>query len=369
MKRATTVVPVRHDQNARTQPHRTLPVFNNWDVVAKGWYFACRSDELAPEKALPFELYGQRLVLFRGADGQVRALDAFCPHMGTDLAIGKVVGNTLRCFFHHWRFDGEGQCVDVPCLSDKSQLPKQAKLQSYATCERYGAVWVWPDHTAPEPVTEFDGLAGAELEVWFDEPIERSCHHHVCMINGLDPQHLATVHDIEVEMSVAELEHANGRVMDFVLEGAVPSSIMGHALRAFIGERYRYGMRYADGCLGLLTTMKGLSLGGTGPRLPELYMLYAYTPLARGRIRVQAIFVTKKRAGVLGKLWSRALLFTTKLGYRALQGEDGEVYDNMRFSPRALLPIDAPVARFMSYVNRLEPSVWSQRVRDDLAGE
>lgn len=355
---------VRHDQNARTQPYTPGRVFGNWDVIAKGWYAACPIADLRRGAVKPFELYGQRLVLFRGEDGRVRALDAFCPHMGTDLAIGTVVGNTLQCFFHHWRFGGDGACVDIPCQKD-GRTPARASLASYATCEKYGYVWVWPEAEAPEPVADFEGLEGKELVYAFGEPFDRTCHHHVCMINGLDPQHLATVHDINVTMDVKVAEGSNGRIVDFVLEGEIPSSISGRALREVIGEKYRYGMRYADGCVGLLTTMKGLKLGGHGPRLPELHMVFAYTPIARGRIRVQPIFVTKRRAGATGYLVAEALLAATKKGFHALQSEDGKVYDNMRFSPNALLAMDAPVAKFIAYVNRLAPSVWSRRVARD----
>jgi hypothetical protein len=119
-------------------------------------------------------------------------------------------------------------------------------------------------------------------------------------------------------------------------------------------------MRYADANIGLLTTVKNLRFRGTGFQIPQLYMLYAYTPLERGVTRIQPIFVTKKREGVLGWLYSRALLVATLAGYRFLQHEDGQVYDNIRFSPNALLPIDGPVAKFISYVNRLEPSRWSK---------
>lgn len=347
-----------HDQNAGTQPYTPFPVFNNWDVIAEGWYITVPGRAVGPGGVVPFELNGQRLVIFRGEDGVARALDAFCPHMGTDLSTGKVVGDTLRCFFHHWRFDGQGRCVDIPACPGLAP-PRQARVPAYATAERYGWIWVWPAPEAPVPLPEFEGLEGAEVVCWDDRPVERTCHHHVCMINGIDAQHLATVHAIHARMELSYREHADGHVVDFVLEGEVPGSWQGRLLRRLIGPTYRYGMRYADACIGLLTTVKGLRLGGVGPRLPELHMLYAYLPLARGRIRIQPIFVTRRRPGPLGWAWSRVLLLATVRGYRLLQHEDGRVYDHIRFDPRSLLPLDAPVARFIAWVNRLKPSAWS----------
>ena len=75
-----------HALNATTQPHTGLPVFGNWDIVAKGWYIACRSDQLPRGGLEAVEIRQQRLVVFRAEDGVTHALDAFCPHMGTDLA-------------------------------------------------------------------------------------------------------------------------------------------------------------------------------------------------------------------------------------------------------------------------------------------
>lgn len=350
-------------QNASTQPLLTFEVFDNADVISHGWYVACASDELGARGVRAAEIGHQRIVVFRGEDGRPRALDAFCPHMGTDLAIGRVVGETIRCFFHHWRFDGDGRCVDVPC-APSARPPDRARLQSYATCEKYGFVWVWPDATAPAPVASFPGLESEEVVTWHDRPFERTCHHHVSMINGIDPQHLATVHNLRVEMSVELSEHEGGRVIDFVLRGEVPgTSLTGRLTRALIGPRYAYAMRYADACLGLLTTAMDLRWFGSGPRIPEVRTGYAYTPLASGRTCVRPFFVARRGAGALGWLMARALLLAAWIGYRALASEDGRIYENMRFQPNALLPLDRPVGRFIAYVNRLAASRWSRAPR------
>ena len=53
--------------------------------------------------------------MFRDANGDVHALDAFCPHLGANLAAGKVKGTCLECPFHAWRFNGEnGKCTNIP---------------------------------------------------------------------------------------------------------------------------------------------------------------------------------------------------------------------------------------------------------------
>ena len=68
---------------------------------------------------------GLHLAVFRAEDGQAHIIDAYCPHMGANLAVGGVVkGNCLECPFHGWKFRGDdGKCVEIPYISkeDKSK--------------------------------------------------------------------------------------------------------------------------------------------------------------------------------------------------------------------------------------------------------
>jgi hypothetical protein len=91
---------------------------------------------------------------------------------------------------------------------------------------------------------------------------------------------------------------------------------------------------------------------------PSLHMIFAYRPVEKGRMLVQPIYVTKKRNGIHGMIVSLILLWMTKKAFFALQGEDGAVYENMRFYPGSLLSIDKPVAQYIQFVNKLKSSPW-----------
>lgn len=331
-------------------------VFNNWETIAKGWYIAMPSRQLDRGRVKSIDICGQRVVLFRGSDDRVRALDAYCPHMGTDLGIGRVDGDRIRCFFHHWAFSGDGECKDIPC---QSEIPSRAKLQAYDTDEKYGFIWIYPDLQAPHRVAEFDELQGRTVVSIADRPLERSCHHHICMMNGIDAQHLRTVHNLNIDMTL-DLQ-STGNSIDFTLEGKLPATTRGERLlRMCLGDSYTYSMRYADGCLGLLTIMKNVKL------LPPLYMLYAYTPIEIGRTRIQPIYITAQRLGLWGWCVSQFLLLCTRLAYYFLRDEDGQIYDNIQFKPQTLLPIDRPIVEYMAYTNQLEPSIWSHSFKQEL---
>ncbi len=341
------------NQNNITQPRPEFKIFNRWDVVTNGWYQVLDSKKIKKGKAIGVDVAGQHLVLFRGESGALYALDGFCPHMGVDLGIGKVVGEEVRCFFHHWKFDGKGQCSDIPCLSEKKL---EIKTSAYCVQEKYGKIWVYPSSKAPYEILEVPELKGHEVTVSHGKSYKRKCHFHVTMINGIDPQHLSTVHNINMNMNVA-IDSSEKDTIDIELEGQTPSSRTSErVVKALLGDRYAYSMKYQGGCLAALSVMKGVKLFNKWEVLPTLHMLFAYQSHIEGETIVQPIFLTKKRNFFI----DRILLFFTKMAFKMLQGEDGEVYENIRFNTQNLLPIDAPVSKYIKYINSLTPSVWSR---------
>ena len=89
----------------RASEHTQLPMPNGWFAVE--W-----SRELREGDVKPLHYFGEELVLFRTRSGQARVLDAFCAHLGAHLGHGgRVMGETLRCPFHGWQYDGaSGRC-------------------------------------------------------------------------------------------------------------------------------------------------------------------------------------------------------------------------------------------------------------------
>jgi phenylpropionate dioxygenase-like ring-hydroxylating dioxygenase large terminal subunit len=59
-------------------------------------------------------LLGEDLVLFRDEKGQVGLLSLHCSHRGTSLEFGHIEDGGLRCCYHGWLFDVEGQVLEMP---------------------------------------------------------------------------------------------------------------------------------------------------------------------------------------------------------------------------------------------------------------
>jgi 5,5'-dehydrodivanillate O-demethylase len=91
------------------------------------WQPVMRARDLPPGRAKPLEILGEKFTIYRADDGTARVVSFRCPHRGTPLSLGWVEGDTLRCRYHGWKFDGTGQCVEQPNedrpFCDKVRMP------------------------------------------------------------------------------------------------------------------------------------------------------------------------------------------------------------------------------------------------------
>jgi phenylpropionate dioxygenase-like ring-hydroxylating dioxygenase large terminal subunit len=342
--------------NRNTQKLPSHKIFNNREVIPHGWYYLCRSKELKPKQIIDLRIGEQKLVVYRSEKGIPYCLDSYCAHMGADFKIGKVVGENIQCFFHQWQYAGHsGQCALIPC---QKEIPQRAKVQAYLTVEKYGAIWCFTGNEANAPLLEVPDLEGLETITSFDKPNFSKGHHHISMINGIDPQHLATVHDLNIQMELEVQEDANQ--IFFRLSGDTPQGTLTEKLMYFfIGKRYCYIMKYADACLASLTILKDVYFLKEAWKWPALHMFYAYRPLADGSSLTFPIYITHREKGFWGLVKSKFRLWLTKRLYFFLKDDDEIIYDNIRFNTGNLLSLDSPVARYIRYVNKLEKSPWS----------
>lgn len=345
--------------NRQTQPPDEHVIFNNWSVLPEAWYFTFQSRDLKPRQIRSFILLNQKIVIFRGSSGKVHALDSFCPHMGTDLEKGKVIGDRLQCFFHHWEFDGKGLCQKIPALLGADlKNGVDHGLYSYPVEEKYGLIWIYAGKVPAVPVLDVPDLVGKKHIARLGRRNTNRSHHHISMINGLDPQHLKTVHGLSIDMQVEVSQGA--QEMEFVLSGAVPAATrIDRIMRRLFGPTYSYSMKYAQASIASLTLLRNVFFLNSRWTWPRLYMLYAYRPLREGLCETQPIYVTEDRPGIWGALISRLLIVMTKGAYLFLKSEDDKVYDHIRFNSQRLLSVDRPIVRYIEFVNGLKISPWT----------
>lgn len=106
-------------------------------VLRRFWYPVVPSANLSCGNLQSFELLGQKIVLWLDANSQPAAIAAGCCHRSAQLSLGVLINGYVRCPYHGWSFDREGQCVNVPQLPSQV-IPASYKVQSYQCTERYG---------------------------------------------------------------------------------------------------------------------------------------------------------------------------------------------------------------------------------------
>jgi nitrite reductase/ring-hydroxylating ferredoxin subunit len=188
------------DLSLRTRVRReTTPRFPF--PIPNGWFIVARADELPEKGVMPLYYFGKDLALFRGAGGKPYLFDAYCPHLGAHLGVGSQVdGDSLRCVFHGWKFDGEtGACTDVP-YDDVDFIPKKARARAYPTIERNHMIWAWHHLEGLEPfydvpvVPEYDDPDWLAMDV--REFAVKSCCQEMAE-NNYDTVHFKFVHGQE----------------------------------------------------------------------------------------------------------------------------------------------------------------------------
>ena len=134
---------------------------------ARGWHCLGLAETYKDGKPHTVNAFGQKLVVFTGADGRTNVLDGYCRHMGGDLSQGTVKGNEIACPFHDWRWGGDGRCKSIPYAR---RVPLRARTAAWPTMEQDKLLFVWNDPEGSKPPADvtIPVIEGATRDDWTD---------------------------------------------------------------------------------------------------------------------------------------------------------------------------------------------------------
>jgi nitrite reductase/ring-hydroxylating ferredoxin subunit len=337
--------------NQTTQPLKDMPVFNNWDVVVESWYCVGEVSQLSGKNLFSTQIGNQQLVIFRTKEGKIHCLDAFCSHMGLRLTTGSVEGDKIRCKFHHWSYNGQGEAHDSGC----SKLNENKNLNSYPVEVRYGLIWIWAGKQPKFSLPWHPDLAEGSFDYLIGEQYSRPSHPHISLLNALDVQHVNTVHALELNVSAKHHEADDKSFIHYDFEGKfLTNSSAGKRNAWMSGGGYRFSVRYSGATVGYLKALEGIKLFGKIP-FPPIYATFGYRQIEKNKTVIQPVFLTPKRTGIVGAIKSFLHLRMTAMIYNKLKNEDGEIYENIRFTPN-MTAEDSNIVSFIAHVNRLPKS-------------
>ena len=162
------------------------------------WQPVARADDLPAGGTKPLRIMGEDFTLYRGEDGTPHVVASRCAHRGTQLSTGWVEGDCIRCFYHGWKYDAAGQCVEQP--AEDASFAAKVRIASYPTGEYLGLIFAYFQEAEPGdpgalrapslprfPELEAEGV----LEV---ETFVRPCTYFNDLDNACDPLHVVYTH-------------------------------------------------------------------------------------------------------------------------------------------------------------------------------
>ena len=207
-------------------------------IMRRHWLPACLSEEVAERDGAPVRsrLLVEDLVVFRDSSGRLGVLAELCMHRRASLAFGRNEDCGLRCLYHGWKFDVEGNVVDMPSEALGAAQRFGKKQKSYPARESGGFVWIWMG--PPEEMREFEPPAwapGLQARTSIVK-MHAACNWAQVLEGSIDSAHSSSLHS--TNMPAAEVEGAGAT------ETAWPRPSNDKAPRLQF-EATGYGFRYA----------------------------------------------------------------------------------------------------------------------------
>ena len=130
------------------------------------WQPVYRAEDLPAGEAKPARIMGEDFTLYRGETGTPHAVGFRCAHRAAQMSVGFVEGDCIRCFYHGWKFDADGKCIEQPA---EKHTASNIRIRSYPTQEYLGLIFVYlGDGEAPPlprfPSMEQDGLLDTTVD-------------------------------------------------------------------------------------------------------------------------------------------------------------------------------------------------------------
>src|SRR6478752_1410188 len=140
------------------------------------------------------KLLGEKLIAFRDSEGRIGILDHRCPHRCASMFFGRNEEGGLRCAYHGWKFDVDGNCLDQPNLPEDSRFTDRVKAKAYKVAEKGGLIWVYMGkRQVPPPLPALEVLSIPD-----DERIvmchKRDCNWLQSLEGDIDTSHFGFLH-------------------------------------------------------------------------------------------------------------------------------------------------------------------------------
>lgn len=123
-------------------------------LMRRHWIPVCLTEEVSEPDGDPVkaQVLGEDLVVFRDTEGRVGVMDEYCPHRRVSLVYGRNEECGLRCLYHGWKMDVQGNVIEMVSEPAASVMAQKVKHKAYPVREWGGLVWAYmgPQDDVPE---------------------------------------------------------------------------------------------------------------------------------------------------------------------------------------------------------------------------
>jgi len=162
------------------------------ELLRRYWYpIAFEQDfDTLPSKSV--RLLSENWTLYKTPSGKYGIITEKCAHRSASLTYGVVHEDGIRCGYHGWKYDFDGQCVEQPAEADNQNFRDRVKMKAGKAQTMGGMVWVY---VGPDPAPELP-----RFDVFVKDGIRDvgfttiPCNWLQIMENSVDPHHVEWLH-------------------------------------------------------------------------------------------------------------------------------------------------------------------------------
>jgi phenylpropionate dioxygenase-like ring-hydroxylating dioxygenase large terminal subunit len=175
---------------------RVHPGTRMGNLFRRYWIPALLAEEIPEPDGAParVRLLGEDLVAFRDTSGKIGLLDEHCAHRGTSLFYGRNEECGLRCIYHGWKFDIDGNVLDTPAEPPDSTLKNKVHHTAYPCVEAGGMVFTYMGPKDQMPVFPSYAWLGVPQNQIYIAKSRLECNYLQALDGDCDSSHLNFLH-------------------------------------------------------------------------------------------------------------------------------------------------------------------------------
>lgn len=339
---------------------KSTKTYHGLPVYPEGWYVVSFSDELENGQIKNITFCGEQLVLFRTEKGEVGLIDAYCGHMGAHLGHGgKIVGETIKCPFHGFCFDKEGECTETGYGTPPSP---RVGINHFPVNEIHGVIMSYYHPLGEAPSWDVPDIDTSEWTDMKHITWKLKSHPQETAENAVDIGHFSEVHFYR------EIEEIQPFTYDGPLVKARYAGVRPAGIKAFNKdinfefEITKYGFGYS--CVEAYTSDYDLYTRHfvfSQPIDGEYINLRIAVSLKHiknpGKVNPVMSLIPKKIA-------EKIVLNATFENYKLDVSQDFKIWENKKYvHPPALSKGDGPVMQFRKWAEQFYPQEIEELVR------